>query len=144
MALTAARSSRSGLQVDAIPSQLAGRIVDVIARVPPNLEPLAVARNRVEAASAEVMSNKARGSHGIAARMVVALAHISQAAGWGTAASVIADSDREFRQFAAFRKNSNRQPKPRRTQRRRGDIHWGLSTGSQQGSRNGEGGCVVC
>lgn len=36
--------------------------------------------------------------------MVVALAYTTQTVGRGTAASVIAEFDREYRRFAAFRK----------------------------------------
>lgn len=68
------------------------------------MERLTVARHRVETSAADVMSNKARGSYGRVAQLVVALAHISEDAGCGTAASVIADFDREYRRFAAFRK----------------------------------------
>lgn len=98
------RQRPGGTQPQVGPLPLAPRVVLAIASVSPNVERLTVARHRVETSAADVMSNKARGSYGRVAQLVVALAHTSEDVGCGTAASVIADFDREYRRFAAFRK----------------------------------------
>jgi hypothetical protein len=89
---------------DPEPLPLAPRLIAALVVVAPQVERLTLAVGLVEAAAADVMSNKWRGSYPLVARLVVALAHTSEAAGGGSAVGVIGEYDRTYRRFAAFRK----------------------------------------
>jgi hypothetical protein len=86
------------------PSPLSPRVIGVLEHVVPDSRRATVAAEVIEAAAAEVMSNKWRSSYGLVARMVVALASATEASGRGPATTVVAEYDRTYRRFTAFRK----------------------------------------
>jgi hypothetical protein len=86
------------------PSPLGPRVIGVLEHVAPDTRRVTVAAEVIEAAAAEVMSNKWRSSYGLVARMVVALASATEASGRGPATTVVAEYDHTYRRFTAFRK----------------------------------------
>jgi hypothetical protein len=86
------------------PSPLSPRVIGILERVVPDTRRATVAAALIEAVAAEVMSNKWRSSYGLVARMVVALASATEASGRGSATTVVAEYDRTYRRFSAFRK----------------------------------------
>jgi hypothetical protein len=95
---------REANREDEEPSLLSPRVIGVLERVAPDTRRATVAAVLIEAVAAEVMSNKWRSSYALVARLVVALASAIEASGRGSATTVVAEYDRTYRRFSAFRK----------------------------------------
>jgi hypothetical protein len=89
---------------DEEPSPLSARVIGVLEHVAPDPRRATVAADLIETVAAEVMSNKWRSSYALVARLVVALASAIEASGRGSATTVVAEYDRTYRRFSAFRK----------------------------------------
>ena len=86
------------------PSPLGPRVIGVLEQIAADSRRATVAAELIEAVAAEVMSNKWRSSYALVARLVVALASAIEASGRGSATTVVAEYDRTYRRFSAFRK----------------------------------------
>ena len=86
------------------PSPLSPRVISVLEGIAADDRRVTIAAELIEAVADEVMSNKWRSSYGLVARLVVALASAIEASGRGSATTVVAEYDRTYRRFSAFRK----------------------------------------